>query len=113
MTAGETTVEFDDDGKSTTTVTEGSTVTATYTGTKKTLGVDAKIYDPIATPLTLEVTATGGDNSTIRINMDGTWTKSMKYSVNGGEKKIVSASTNIEHLNVGDKVQFYGNGTET
>jgi hypothetical protein len=37
----------------------------------------------------------------------------MKYSVNGGEKIIVTASTDIEHLNVGDKVQFYGNGTKT
>ena len=113
VTAGETTVEFDDAGKSTTTVTKGSTVTATYTGTKKIMGVDAKIYDPIATPLTLEVTATGGETSTIRINIDGTLTTGMKYSVNGGEKKIVTASTNIENLNVGDKVQFYGNGTET
>ena len=35
VTAGETTVAFDDNGKSTNTVTEGNTVTATYSGTKK------------------------------------------------------------------------------
>ena len=36
---GETTVEFDDDGKSTTTVIEGKTVTTKYNGTKKILGM--------------------------------------------------------------------------
>ena len=36
---GETTVEFDDDGKSTTTVIEGNTVTTKYNGTKKILGM--------------------------------------------------------------------------
>ena len=39
VTAGETTVEFDDDGKSTTTVIEGNTVTTKYNGTKKILGM--------------------------------------------------------------------------
>ena len=39
VTAGETTVEFDDDGKSTTTVIEGNTVTTKYNGTKKVLGM--------------------------------------------------------------------------
>ena len=39
VTAGETTVEFDDDGKSTTTVIEGKTVTTKYNGTKKILGM--------------------------------------------------------------------------
>ena len=36
---GETAVAFDDEGKSTTTVSEGNTVTATYTGTKKVIGM--------------------------------------------------------------------------
>ena len=36
---GETAVAFDDAGKSTTTVSEGNTVTATYTGTKKVIGM--------------------------------------------------------------------------
>ena len=39
VTAGETAVEFNDDGKSTTTVIEGRTVTTKYNGTKKVLGV--------------------------------------------------------------------------
>ena len=38
---GETTVAFDDDGKSTTTVIEGRTVTTKYNGTKKILGMKA------------------------------------------------------------------------
>jgi surface protein len=41
VTAGETTVEFDDDGKSTTTVIEDNTVTTKYNGTKKILGMKA------------------------------------------------------------------------
>ena len=36
---GETTVEFDAEGKSTNTVTEGNTVTTTYSGTKKVIGM--------------------------------------------------------------------------
>ena len=46
---GETTVEFGDDGKSTTTVTEGNTVTAKFTG-KKVLGmkVEKKAAEPVA-----------------------------------------------------------------
>ena len=36
---GETAVAFDDEGKSTTTVSESNTVTATYTGTKKVIGM--------------------------------------------------------------------------
>ena len=39
---GSTAVAFDDEGKSTTTVTEGNTVTVTYTGTKKVIGVKAE-----------------------------------------------------------------------
>ena len=38
---GSTAVTFDDEGKSTATVTEGNTVTVTYTGSKKVLGVKA------------------------------------------------------------------------
>ena len=94
-------------------VVKGTNVTVTYTGSKKVTAVNAEIFNLISIPLTLEVTATGGETSTIRIDISGTLTTGMKYSVNGGEKKIVTASTNIENLNVGDKVQFYGNGTET
>ena len=48
--AGDLGVQFGEDGKSTTTVTEGNTVTATYTGTKKVLGVkvEKKANNPYA-----------------------------------------------------------------
>ena len=39
---GETAVTFDDEGKSANTVTEGNTVTVTYTGSKKVIGVKAE-----------------------------------------------------------------------
>ena len=39
---GQTAVTFDDEGKSTATVTEGNTVTAKFNGTKKVLGVKAE-----------------------------------------------------------------------
>lgn len=39
---GSTAVTFDDEGKSANTVTEGNTVTVTYTGTKKIIGVKAE-----------------------------------------------------------------------
>ena len=42
VTAGETTVEFDDDGKSANTITEGTAMTVTYNGTKKILGFKAE-----------------------------------------------------------------------
>ena len=59
VTAGETTVEFDDDGKSTTTVTEGSTVTTKYNGSKKIIGV--KAVKKSATPAIDYSTAQLGD----------------------------------------------------
>ena len=46
---GETAVDFDADGKSTTTVTEGNTVTVTYTGSKKVIGVKAEKKAPAVT----------------------------------------------------------------
>ena len=54
---GETAVAFDDEGKSTTTVSEGNTVTATYTGTKKMLGMTVTKKVSLAYPITIsEVT---------------------------------------------------------
>lgn len=114
VTAGETTVEFDDDGKSKTTVTEGTTVTTKYNGTKKILGMKvekkaAAAEEPVtlATPLTVEAVTAG----TIMVNIDGTLDKGMKYSVNGGTKTPITSTTTIEGLKAGDKVQFYSNGT--
>ena len=58
VTAGETTVEFDDDGKSKTTVIEGTTVTTKYNGTKKILGmkVEKKVEAPTYTLLSAATT---------------------------------------------------------
>ena len=59
---GETTVEFDDDGKSKTTVIEGNTVTTKYNGTKKILGM--KVAKKGAKTITIgdmELTYADGD----------------------------------------------------
>ncbi len=54
---GETTVAFDDAGKSTTTVSESNTVTATYTGTKKVIGMTVTKRVSLAYPIVIsEVT---------------------------------------------------------
>ena len=60
----------------------------------------------LAVPLTLEVTTAG----TIIVDKPRS---GMQYSLNGGAKTPVPAGTAINggDLNVGDKVQFYGNGT--
>ena len=65
--------------------------------------------DPLATPLTFEALSGG----TVRVKMgDGTLATGMKYSVNGGDKILITTPT-IINVNAGDKVQFYGNGTNT
>ena len=51
VTAGETTVEFDDDGKSANTITEGTAMTVTYNGTKKILGMKVEVKKAVAYPL--------------------------------------------------------------
>lgn len=56
------------------------------------------------TPLTLEVLTDG--SIVVNIPKSG-----MQYSLNGGTKTIMTETTTIENLHVGDKVQFYGNGT--
>lgn len=63
VTAGETAVEFDDDGKSTTTVIEGNTVTTKYNGTKKILGMKAvkKKAEKTITIGDVELTYADGD----------------------------------------------------
>lgn len=57
VTAGKTTVAFDDAGKSTTTVIEGSTVTTKYNGTKKILGM--KVAKKSAAPKLLNFSPMG------------------------------------------------------
>ena len=57
---GETTVEFDDDGKSATTVTEGTPMTVKFNGTKKLLGMKAAKKAPTLLSIQIDghVTAT-------------------------------------------------------
>jgi len=62
-------------------------------------------YDPTVTPLTMQATTTG----TIVVNNQPS---GMQYSVNGGMKTTMSAATTTINVNAGDKVQFYGNGTQ-
>ncbi len=59
----------------------------------------------IETPLTLEAKAAG----TIQIENPKI---GMQYAINGGTKNKVDSSEYLTiNVNVGDKVQFYGNGT--
>ena len=93
-------------------VTKGTAVTVTYTGTKKVIGVKAEKKasgTPLGTPLTIEAITPG----IIQVSMSSTLSTGMKYSVNGGTKNTITSTTVIEDLKAGDKVQFYGNGTQT
>jgi len=97
-------------------VVKGTPVTVTYTGAKKVIGVKAEkkgapAEEPmtLGTPLTIEAITDG----TIVVNIEGTLSTGMKYSVNGGTKTTITETTNIQGLKAGDKVQFYGNGTST
>ncbi|UPS44116.1 hypothetical protein M1D30_11145 [Prevotella sp. E15-22] len=82
VTAGELGVQFDEDGKSANTVTEGSTVTTKYNGTKKILGmkvekkakgniVDLSTYSGTSYEVTEDVTFTGTTNNEISILYKG------------------------------------------
>ena len=73
------------------------------------LGQATIVYPgPLATPLTIEAVTPG----TIQVYIDGTLSTGMKYSVNGGTPTTIYESTNIT-VAKDDKVQFYGNGTDT
>lgn len=92
------------------------TVTLQYNGRLKVKGVKATseaapAEEPVTlgTPLTIEAITAG----TIIVNMNATLQTGMKYSVNGGTKTTITSTTSIEGLKAGDKVQFYGNGTQT
>ena len=62
----------------------------------------------LAAPLTVEALTAG----TVKVNINGTLSTGMKYSVNGGAKTLITTSTDIP-VSAGDKVRFYGNGTAT
>ena len=102
------------------TYTDGS-VTATnanYSGTltKADPEQQAEIEEQLAvkatdTPLTVEALTDG----TVKVDIErasGPLSTGMKYAVNGGEKTLITTSTDIP-VSAGDKVQFYGNGTAT
>ena len=67
-----------------------------------------KYLHPNEVPLTMEALTAGN----IEVNMSGTLTTGMKYSVNGGAKNLITTTTTID-VAAGDKVQFYGNGNST
>ena len=90
-------------------LSNGDAVTLKYNGRLKVKSVTATTdYDPLATPLTIEAVTPG----TIQVYMTGTLSSGMKYSVNGGTKTLITESTDIT-VAKDDKVQFYGNGTQT
>jgi len=85
-------------------LTKGETVTVTYSGTRKVLGVKAeKKLDMRSMPLTVEALTAG----TVKVSSPKS---GMQYSKNGGAKTAMSGKTEIE-LAAGDHVAFYGNGT--
>ena len=95
------------------------TITATGGGKNYTKSVTAKTYSANnfyqqglrmaeMHPLTVEALTAG----TVKVNINGTLSTGMKYSVNGGDKTTITTTTSIA-VNAGDKVQFYGNGTAT
>ena len=75
--------------------------------------LEGKVYNVERTvvwdgALTIEALTAG----TVNVNIIGTLSSGMKYSVNGGNKTTITSSTDIP-VNAGDKVEFYGNGTAT
>ena len=88
----------------TTGVAAGTTVSAAYSGTRMVKKVKGRrVLKPIEIPLTLEALTDG----TIKVKNpnDG-----MQYSLNGGARTPMSVTTEID-VAKGDKVAFYGNGT--
>ena len=71
--------------------------------------IEQQMNDKVAIiPMTVEALTAGK----VKVNMSSTLSTGMKYSVNSGEKTLITTSTDIP-VNAGDKVQFYGNGTAT
>ena len=87
---------------------EGATVTVTYSGEKKVKSVKAVkkggAPDPQAVPLTIEAITPG-------IISVSSPKEGMQYSLNGGAKTAMTEDPTEINVAVGDKVQFYGNGT--
>ncbi len=82
-------------------VTEGTVVTVKYNGTSRIKSIELK-SKMLITPLTIEAITAG----TIKVQSPK---NGMQYTLNGGDKTpVTSAAINVS---VGDKVAFYGNGT--
>ena len=74
VTAGETTVEFGDDGKSANTITEGSAMTVKFNGTKKVLGMKVAKKAPAL----LSIQIDGHVTATIYYFEGETWEQAIK-----------------------------------
>jgi len=74
VTAGETTVEFGDDGNSTTTVTEGTPMTVKFNGTKKVLGMKVEKKAPAL----LSIEISGHETATIYYFEGETWEQAIQ-----------------------------------
>ena len=81
VTAGETTIEFGEDGKSANTVTEGTPVTVTYNGSKKVIGF--KVEKKASTP-TLKDALADGATVVITYTWFGTNVTTFTYTNNSG-----------------------------
>ena len=99
-------------------LSKGNAVTLTYGGHLKVKSVTATTDpepDPLATPLTIEAITAG----TIKVSITDeddfpvTLTTGMKYSKDGGTTKTLITESRDIPVAKGDKVQFYGNGTDT
>ena len=79
-------------------------VTLTYNGRRKVKDVTATM-EPVAPPLTMEAITAG--TITIKNPKAG-----MKYALNDGEKQVMDGTSDVTiDVAAGDKVRFYGNGT--
>lgn len=97
----------------------GETVTIQYNGTRRIKSITAvqtaaaeeqqEQAVTTATPLTMECLSDG----TIVVDISGTLSTGMQWAKNGGAKTKITGTTTIGDLKAGDKVQFYGVGTET
>lgn len=88
-------------------LSEKDAVTLQYSGDRQvksiTATIDAKPDPMLAVPMTIEAITAGS----IKVENPKA---GMQYSLDGGATKYAVTTGNIA-LNVGDKVQFYGNGT--
>ncbi len=86
-------------------VMSGSTLTATYAGDLKVKEVIAtKHPEPNEVPLTIEALTDG----TVKVQSPQS---GMQYTLNGGAKTAMTEASTVITVAVGDKVAFYGNGT--